>query len=66
MARTTCSRFDFGLNNYLNSNGEFPDENNALYAVKPVQSWYVAVGLLNKTHVAGPLFIDWGGQRKLV
>ena len=54
--------FDFGLNNYLNSNGEFPDENNALYAVKPVQSWYVAVGLLNKTHVAGPLFIDWGAN----
>ena len=54
--------FDFGLNNYLNSNGEFPDESNALYAVKPVQSWYVAVGLLNKTHVAGPLFIDWGAN----
>lgn len=51
--------FDFGLNNYL-SNGRFPDENNALYSVKPIVSWYVAVGLLNRTHVSGPLFLDWG------
>ena len=53
--------FDFGLNNYL-SNGKFPDEENALYAVKPVVSWYVALGLLNKTHVSGPLFLDWGAN----
>ena len=52
---------DFGLNNYL-SNGKFPDESNALYAVKPVVSWYVAVGMLNKTHVSGPLFLDWGAN----
>ena len=53
--------FDFGLNNYL-SNGKLPDESNALYAVKPVLSWYVALGLLNKTHVSGPLFLDWGAN----
>ena len=53
--------FDFGLNNYL-SNGKFPDESNALYAVKPIVSWYVALGLLNKTHVGGPVFIDWGAN----
>ena len=53
--------FDFGLNNYL-SNGQFPDESNALYAVKPIVSWYVALGLLNKTHVSGPLYLDWGAN----
>ena len=53
--------FDVGLNNYL-SNGKFPDESNALYAVKPIVSWYVALGLLNKTHVSGPLFLDWGAN----
>lgn len=52
---------DLGLNNYL-SNGRFPDENNALFAVKPVASWYVALGLLNRTHVGGPVFIDWGAN----
>ena len=53
--------FDFGLNNYL-SQGKFPDESNAIYAVKPVVSWYVALGLLNRTKVAGPLYLDWGAN----
>ncbi len=53
--------FEFGLNNYL-SNGRFPDENNALYAVKPVVSWYVALGMTNRTQVAGPLHLDWGAN----
>ena len=53
--------FDFGFNNYL-SRGRFPDESNALYAVKPVVSWYVALGLLNRTRIAGPLYLDWGAN----
>ncbi len=53
--------FDLGFNNYLR-NGKFPDESNALYAVKPVVSWYVALGLLNRTKVAGPLYLDWGAN----
>lgn len=52
---------DFGFNNYL-SDGKFPDESGALYAIKPFQSWYIAVGGVNKTHIAGPLYIDWGAQ----
>jgi hypothetical protein len=53
--------FDFGFNNYLR-NGKFPDESNELYAVKPVVSWYVALGLLNRTKIAGPLYLDWGAN----
>ena len=53
--------FDFGFNNYL-SNGEFPDESNALYAVKPFVSWYIALGTLNRTQVSGPLYLDWGAN----
>lgn len=53
--------FDLGFNNYLR-NGKFPDESNELYAVKPVVSWYVALGLLNRTKVAGPLYLDWGAN----
>ena len=53
--------FDLGFNNYLR-NGKFPDESNELYAVKPVVSWYVALGLLNRTRVAGPLYLDWGAN----
>ncbi len=52
---------DFGLNNYL-SDGKFPDESNSLYTVKPIYSWYVALGGVNKTHVAGPLYVDWGAN----
>ena len=53
--------FDFGFNNYLR-NGKFPDESNELYAVKPVVSWYVALGLLNRTKITGPLYLDWGAN----
>lgn len=52
---------DFGLNNYL-SNGKFPEESGSLYAVRPIYSWYFAIGGINKTHVAGPFYIDWGAN----
>jgi hypothetical protein len=50
---------DFGINNYL-ENGKFPDDNNALYAVKPFGSWNIALNWVNSTHVAGPLYLEWG------
>lgn len=53
-------KIDFGINNYLENN-DFPDANNALYSVKPFGSWYVALNAINKTNVAGPLFVEWGG-----
>ena len=51
--------FDFGVNNYL-ENGKFPDSNDELYTVKPWGSWYVGITNTNRTHVLGPLFLDWG------
>ncbi len=53
--------FDLGFNNYLR-NGKFPDGSNELYAVKPVVSWYVALGLLNRTRITGPLYLNWGAN----
>ncbi len=52
--------FEFGMNNYV-QDGRFPDENNALYTVKPWGSWYVGFSGTNRTHIAGILFLDWGG-----
>ncbi len=61
--KRTSSTFimEFGLNNYLLDN-QFPDVNNALYAVNPVTSWYVALGGMNSTHILGPLSLDWGAN----
>ncbi len=53
--------FDFGLNNYL-SNGNFPDDTDELYAVKPLASWNIALGITNTTRIAGPLYLEWGGN----
>lgn len=60
----TSSTFvmEFGLNNYLMNGGEFPDASNELYAVNPLVSWYVALGSMNSTHIAGPLSLDWGAN----
>lgn len=62
--RGTSSTFvmEFGLNNYLLEGGEFPDATNELYAVNPLVSWYVALGSMNSTHIAGPLSLDWGAN----
>ena len=51
--------FDIGTNNYL-TNGNFPDQSNALYSVRPWGSWYVGINSVRKTHIAGPLFLEWG------
>ncbi len=51
---------EIGTNNYL-ENGNFPDEINAPYAVRPWGSWYLALNTTYKTNVTGPLFIEWGG-----
>ena len=53
---------DFGLNNYLLSNGSFPDDTDELYAVKPLASWNIALGITNSTRIAGPLYLEWGGN----
>ena len=60
----TSSTFvmEFGLNNYLREGGDFPDATNELYAVNPVVSWYISLGSMNSTHIAGPLSLDWGAN----
>ena len=50
---------DLGINNWL-EDGQFPDDNNAPYSVKPFGSWYVALNSVNRTWVGGPIFLDWG------
>ena len=53
--------FEFGLNNYMNE-GQFPDADNELFTVNPFTSWYVSLGSMNSTHLAGPLSLDWGAN----
>lgn len=50
---------DLGMNNWL-EDGDFPNANNAPYSVKPFGSWYVGLNSVNRTWVAGPIFLDWG------
>ncbi|TAF67693.1 MAG: hypothetical protein EAZ55_01345 [Cytophagales bacterium] len=45
------TRFDFGLNNYL-ENGSFPETNNQPYALVPFQSQHVSVASMLKIRVA--------------
>lgn len=58
--RTSHSiNFDVGTNNFL-SDGKFPDSNNDLYTVKPFGSWYVGINSIQRTRIAGKLFLEWG------
>ncbi|MEO1052446.1 MAG: hypothetical protein AAFX87_17575 [Bacteroidota bacterium] len=52
---------DLGINNYL-ENGSFPDENNEPYSVRSWGSWYVALKSINKTHVGGAFYLEWGAD----
>ena len=51
--------FDLGTNNYL-ADGKFPDNDNALYSVRPWGSWYFAASSIQRTRLASKLFIEWG------
>lgn len=53
--------FDIGTNNYLNKDGKFPDEDNSQWAVRPWGSWNVAINSNYRTHLSGPLALQWGG-----
>lgn len=50
---------DIGLNNWV-EDGEFPNANNAPYAVKSFGSWYLGLNSTNRTWVTGPIFLEWG------
>ncbi|MEO9964456.1 MAG: hypothetical protein ABJF11_01635 [Reichenbachiella sp.] len=62
-SRGTYGTFELeiGMNNWL-ENGSFPDNGNAAYAVKPWGSWYLGVGGVYHTAIAGPLKLKWGGN----
>lgn len=49
---------DLGTNNYL-SGDQFPTGNEP-YAVRPWGSWYLAVNSVQRTKLAGNLFVEWG------
>ncbi len=51
---------DIGTTNWVEG-GRLPTENNAPYSLKPWGSWYIGFNWLNRTKVAGPVFIEWGG-----
>ena len=53
--------FDLGINNIL-EDGASPQENNSLYAVKPFGSWNFAINSVNKTHLVGSFYLQWGGS----
>lgn len=50
---------NLGTNNYL-MDGEFPDDTNEIYSVRPWGSWYVELASINQSRIAGPLYLDWG------
>lgn len=50
---------DLGMNNYL-TDGKFPDEASASYAVRPWGSWYVGLNSIQKLRVAGKFFTEIG------
>ncbi len=57
----TSWNIDVGMNNYLEEDGSFPDDQNAPYTIRPWGSWYIGFFTIFKTRVAGPLFLEWGG-----
>ena len=50
---------EIGTNNFL-EDGEFPGENNALYAVRPWGSWYIALVSAKQTYLGNSFYLEWG------
>lgn len=59
----TINTFDIelGTNSWL-EDGNFPNESNAPYSVRPWGSWYVSLGNTLSTSIGGPFFLEWGGN----
>lgn len=56
---TQSFNFDLGTNNFM-SNGDFPDSEDAAYAVRPWGSWYVGMNSIQRTRIARNFFLEWG------
>lgn len=58
--RTSQSfNFELGTNNYL-SNGNFPNNSDEIYAVRPWGSWYVGLSSIQRTRLSKKFFLEWG------
>lgn len=50
---------ELGTNNWL-ENGNFPNDQDEMYAVQPWGSWYLALNSNYRTYIGGPLLLQWG------
>ena len=50
---------ELGTNNWL-EDGNFPNDQDEMYAVQPWGSWYLALNSNYRTYVGGPLLLQWG------
>ncbi len=58
-ATRQMTNIDFGINNYLDADSQFPDESQN-HSVRPWGSWYVAINSLQRTRAGRNFFIEWG------
>ncbi len=61
LGTSTNGQIELGTNNWIGDDG-FPNESNSPYAVRPWGSWYVSLGVINKTSLGGKLFLEWGAD----
>ncbi|MDH5399355.1 MAG: hypothetical protein OEX02_14485 [Cyclobacteriaceae bacterium] len=54
-------KLDLGLNNYLIKD-KFPDATGEIYTLKPIGSWYVALGRVYRSYLNRNLYMEWGGD----
>ncbi|MGB3180133.1 MAG: hypothetical protein WBB45_02005 [Cyclobacteriaceae bacterium] len=54
----TTFDIDIGTNNWLNSDGDFPDDSGEQYAVKPWGSWYVGLNSNTTAHFGKHFSVD--------
>lgn len=50
---------ELGTNNWL-EDGNFPNDQDEMYAVQPWGSWYLALNSNYRTYIGGPLLLQWG------
>ncbi len=49
---------DFGLNNYLTTDGRFPG--GELYEIRPWGSWFVGLNSVHRSRVTNKFYLEWG------
>lgn len=51
--------FDLGINDYLH-HGDFPEETNAQYAVRPWGSWYFSINSVHQKYLTDRFYVEMG------